>query len=82
MTLPMLGPGAGWHTGLHDRAGTMATPIFQSASEELKQRLVANVQFPKRMGRPEEYALLVSDRAECVPQWRSHTPGWRPAIPA
>ena len=39
--------------------GTMATPIFQSASEELKQRLVANVQFPKRMGRPEEYALLV-----------------------
>jgi NAD(P)-dependent dehydrogenase (short-subunit alcohol dehydrogenase family) len=39
--------------------GTMATPIFQSASEELKRRLVANVQFPKRMGRPEEYALVV-----------------------
>jgi NAD(P)-dependent dehydrogenase (short-subunit alcohol dehydrogenase family) len=39
--------------------GTMATPIFQSASDELKERLVANVQFPKRMGRPEEYALLV-----------------------
>jgi NAD(P)-dependent dehydrogenase (short-subunit alcohol dehydrogenase family) len=39
--------------------GTMATPIFQSASDELKERLVANVQFPRRMGRPEEYALLV-----------------------
>jgi NAD(P)-dependent dehydrogenase (short-subunit alcohol dehydrogenase family) len=39
--------------------GTMATPIFESASDELKERLVAGVQFPKRMGRPEEYALLV-----------------------
>jgi NAD(P)-dependent dehydrogenase (short-subunit alcohol dehydrogenase family) len=39
--------------------GTMATPIFEGASDELKQRLIAGVQFPKRMGRPEEYALLV-----------------------
>jgi NAD(P)-dependent dehydrogenase (short-subunit alcohol dehydrogenase family) len=39
--------------------GTMATPIFESAPEDLKQRLVADVQFPKRMGHPEEYALLV-----------------------
>jgi len=39
--------------------GTMATPIFQRAPEELKERLVADVQFPRRMGHPEEYALLV-----------------------
>jgi NAD(P)-dependent dehydrogenase (short-subunit alcohol dehydrogenase family) len=39
--------------------GTMSTPIFESASEELKQRLISGVQFPKRMGRPDEFALLV-----------------------
>jgi NAD(P)-dependent dehydrogenase (short-subunit alcohol dehydrogenase family) len=39
--------------------GTMATPVFERAPDELKQRLVDGVQFPKRMGRPEEYALLV-----------------------
>jgi NAD(P)-dependent dehydrogenase (short-subunit alcohol dehydrogenase family) len=39
--------------------GTMGTPIFESASEELKQRLISNVQFPKRMGHPDEFALLV-----------------------
>lgn len=39
--------------------GTMATPVFQSAPEALKQRLVADVVFPKRMGRPEEFALAV-----------------------
>ncbi len=39
--------------------GTMATPMFERAPEELKQRLVADVIFPKRMGHPEEFALLV-----------------------
>ena len=39
--------------------GTMATPIFERAPEELKQRLIADVVFPKRMGRPEEFAQLV-----------------------
>jgi NAD(P)-dependent dehydrogenase (short-subunit alcohol dehydrogenase family) len=39
--------------------GTMATPVFQSASESLKQRLVGDVVFPKRMGHPEEFALAV-----------------------
>jgi NAD(P)-dependent dehydrogenase (short-subunit alcohol dehydrogenase family) len=39
--------------------GTMATPVFQNASEALKQRLVGDVVFPKRMGRPEEFALTV-----------------------
>jgi NAD(P)-dependent dehydrogenase (short-subunit alcohol dehydrogenase family) len=39
--------------------GTMGTPIMMSVGEELQQRLVADIQFPKRMGRPEEFALLV-----------------------
>jgi NAD(P)-dependent dehydrogenase (short-subunit alcohol dehydrogenase family) len=39
--------------------GTMGTPIMQSAPEELKARLVKDIQFPKRMGHPEEFALLV-----------------------
>jgi len=39
--------------------GTMATPVFEKAPESLKDRLVADVVFPKRMGRPDEFALLV-----------------------
>ena len=39
--------------------GTMGTPIMLSAPDALKQRLEADIQFPKRMGRPEEFALLV-----------------------
>ena len=39
--------------------GTMGTPIMLSAPEELKDRLVGSIVFPKRMGRPEEFALLV-----------------------
>lgn len=39
--------------------GTMATPLFVSAPESLKAQLLANVAFPKRMGRPEEFASLV-----------------------
>ncbi len=39
--------------------GTMATPVFQNAPEALKQRLVGDVVFPKRMGQPEEFALAV-----------------------
>ncbi len=39
--------------------GTMATPVFASAPPALKDALIANVVFPKRMGRPEEFALLV-----------------------
>ncbi len=39
--------------------GTMGTPLMQSAPEELKAKLVENIVFPKRMGEPEEFALLV-----------------------
>lgn len=43
--------------------GTMGTPIMMSVRDEVKQSLVANIMFPKRMGKPEEFALLVESIA-------------------
>jgi len=39
--------------------GTMGTPIMLGVRQELRQKLEADIVFPKRMGRPEEFALLV-----------------------
>ena len=39
--------------------GTMGTPVMLGAPEKMKEVLVASIVFPKRMGRPEEFALLV-----------------------
>lgn len=39
--------------------GTMGTPIMEMAPDALKESLVANIVNPKRMGRPDEFALLV-----------------------
>lgn len=39
--------------------GTMGTPLMEMAPEAVKDGLVASIVFPKRMGRPEEFALLV-----------------------
>ena len=39
--------------------GTMGTPIMLSVPEAMRDQLVGSIQFPKRMGRPEEFALLV-----------------------
>ena len=43
--------------------GTMGTPIMLSVREEVKENLVKGIMFPKRMGRPEEFALLVESIA-------------------
>ena len=43
--------------------GTMGTPLMLSVNDELKEHLVASIVFPKRMGRPEEFALLVESIA-------------------
>jgi NAD(P)-dependent dehydrogenase (short-subunit alcohol dehydrogenase family) len=43
--------------------GTMGTPIMLGVAEQLKERLVQDIVFPKRMGRPEEFALLVESIA-------------------
>ena len=43
--------------------GTMGTPLMLGVGEELTSHLVRNIVFPKRMGRPEEFALLVESIA-------------------
>lgn len=43
--------------------GTMGTPIMLSVPEAMQQHLTASIVFPKRMGRPEEFALLVESIA-------------------
>src|SRR5438270_292754 len=43
--------------------GTMGTPAMLGVKDELKAKLVENIVFPHRMGRPEEFALLVESIA-------------------
>lgn len=43
--------------------GTMGTPIMLGVREEVRDNLVKGIVFPKRMGRPEEFALLVESIA-------------------
>ena len=43
--------------------GTMGTPIMLTVNDELRERLEKDIQFPRRMGRPEEFALLVESIA-------------------
>ena len=43
--------------------GTMGTPLMLSVPDQLREHLVENIVFPKRMGRPEEFALLVESIA-------------------
>jgi NAD(P)-dependent dehydrogenase (short-subunit alcohol dehydrogenase family) len=39
--------------------GAMGTPLMLGTPQELQDRLVKDIQHPKRMGRPEEFAKLV-----------------------
>jgi NAD(P)-dependent dehydrogenase (short-subunit alcohol dehydrogenase family) len=43
--------------------GTMGTPIMLSVPEAMRDHLVESIVFPKRMGQPEEFALLVESIA-------------------
>jgi NAD(P)-dependent dehydrogenase (short-subunit alcohol dehydrogenase family) len=43
--------------------GTMGTPAMMGVSDQVKQGLVAGIVFPKRMGEPREFALLVESIA-------------------
>lgn len=44
--------------------GTMDTPLFGMANDDIKSALAKDVLFPKRMGTPEEFGLLVKAIAE------------------
>ena len=43
--------------------GTMGTPLMLSVPEATRDKLVESIVFPKRMGRPDEFALLVESIA-------------------
>ena len=43
--------------------GTMGTPLMLSVNDQLKEHLTAAIVFPKRMGKPDEFALLVESIA-------------------
>lgn len=44
--------------------GIFATPMMQSLPDEVQQALGASVPFPRRLGKPEEYAMLVQHICE------------------
>jgi NAD(P)-dependent dehydrogenase (short-subunit alcohol dehydrogenase family) len=44
--------------------GLFHTPMFDTLPEEIRQALGASVPFPSRLGKPEEYALLVRQICE------------------
>ena len=43
--------------------GTMGTPAMLGVPDRVKEHLVGSIVFPRRMGRPEEFALLVESIA-------------------
>lgn len=45
--------------------GVFLTPMLEGLGEEIQQGLAADVTFPKRLGRPEEYAALARFIVEC-----------------
>ena len=44
--------------------GLFATPLVAGAPEELKEKLVSSLEFPKRMGAPSEFAALAAHIVE------------------
>ncbi len=46
--------------------GVFETPLLAAAPEELKQALVSIVQFPKRLGQPDEFAAAVAHIVGCA----------------
>ncbi|HUC37720.1 MAG TPA: SDR family NAD(P)-dependent oxidoreductase [Acidimicrobiales bacterium] len=43
--------------------GTMGTPVMLGVPEKMREKLEQDIVFPRRMGRPEEFALLVESIA-------------------
>jgi 3-hydroxyacyl-CoA dehydrogenase/3-hydroxy-2-methylbutyryl-CoA dehydrogenase len=65
MTLPMARDLA--ITGIRVNSiapGIMGTPMMEGMPDIVKNNLIAQTQFPKRMGLPEEYARLVAHICE------------------
>jgi NAD(P)-dependent dehydrogenase (short-subunit alcohol dehydrogenase family) len=45
--------------------GIFDTPLMNAAPPQVKEALAASVPFPKRLGKPEEYAMLAMTMIEC-----------------
>ncbi|MEY4416539.1 MAG: hypothetical protein RIQ53_3832, partial [Pseudomonadota bacterium] len=59
MTLPLARDLAQWGIRVMTIApGLFATPLLQELPAEVQQSLAAAIPFPKRLGRPEDYAAL------------------------
>ncbi len=43
--------------------GTMGTPAMMQVGEEMRAKLIKDIVFPQRLGKPEEFALLVESIA-------------------
>jgi hypothetical protein len=41
----------------------MGTPMMLSVSDAMREKLIEGIQFPRRLGKPEEFALLVESIA-------------------
>lgn len=55
------------HLGIRVNAiapGTMGTPMLLGMPEKVQESLISNIQFPKRLGLPEEYSSLIVHLAE------------------
>lgn len=60
MTLPAAREGARWGVRVMTIApGLIDTPMMQGFSEEVRASLINSTVFPKRLGKPEEFAALV-----------------------
>ena len=45
--------------------GIFNTPLMNGAPPQVKEALAASVPFPKRLGNPEEYAMVALTMIEC-----------------
>jgi NAD(P)-dependent dehydrogenase (short-subunit alcohol dehydrogenase family) len=61
MTLPLARDLAQWGIRVCTIApGLFATPLMQQLPDEVQQSLAASIPFPKRLGKPEEFAALAA----------------------
>jgi NAD(P)-dependent dehydrogenase (short-subunit alcohol dehydrogenase family) len=61
MTLPLARDLAQWGIRVCTIApGLFATPLMQQLPQEVQQSLAASIPFPKRLGKPEEFAALAA----------------------
>lgn len=61
MTLPAARELAQWGIRINTIApGLIATPMLLNMPQEVQENLVATMTFPKRFGRPDEFASLVA----------------------